>query len=53
MLTPMLNSARVSVLAEINRAALVNGRVINAASEAADFSGAAHAGGVNCAPSCL
>lgn len=48
----MLNFARVSVLAEMSRAALVNGRVINA-DEAADFSGAAHAGGVNCAPSCL
>lgn len=48
----MLNFARVSALAEINRAALVNGRVINA-DEAADFSGAAHAGEVSCAPSCL
>lgn len=52
MLTPMLNFARMPVLAEINRAALVNGCVINA-DEAADFSEAAHAAGVNCAPSCL
>lgn len=54
MLTPMLHFARASVLAGIDRAAaLLNGRAINA-DEAAEFSGAAaHAGGVNCAPSCL